>query len=53
MRIYTLDIDYGAFMATTYDLLAVGDGLRHGHDAPAMSGGWRVAAILLVFTGGA
>jgi hypothetical protein len=39
MQINSLDVDYGAFMAAQYDLLAVGDGLRHGHTAPAMSPG--------------
>jgi hypothetical protein len=36
MRIHTLYIDYGWFMAPFYVPLAVGDGLGHGHAAPAM-----------------
>jgi hypothetical protein len=36
MQIRSLHVVYGEFMAPAYDLLAVGHGLLHGHDAPAM-----------------
>jgi hypothetical protein len=39
MRIDSLSVDYGEFIAAVNDLLAVGDGLLHVHPAPAMSAG--------------
>jgi hypothetical protein len=49
MQIRTLYIDYGEFIVRRYDLLAVRDGLLHGHAAPAMSLGMAVIAILWLF----
>jgi hypothetical protein len=36
MQKNTLDVDYGEFMTSLYDLLAVWDSLLHGLTAPAM-----------------
>jgi hypothetical protein len=53
MEIRTLYIDYGEFMVRRYDLLAVRDGLLHGHAAPAMSLGDSGYRDPLAFSGGA